>query len=47
MVSFPDNLSRAGKSFWILMKQEMIGGTGSGSGINCTICKSFAPRCRQ
>ena len=32
-----------GKPFWILMKQEMMGG----SGIIWTICKSFAPRSRQ
>jgi len=32
-----------GKPFWILMKSEMMGG----SGISWTICKSFAPRSRQ
>jgi len=32
-----------GKPFWILLKQEMMGG----SGISCTICKSFAPHSRQ
>jgi len=32
-----------GKPLWILMKQEMMGG----SGISWTICKSFAPRCHQ
>ena len=32
-----------GKPFWILLKQEMMGG----SGINWTICKSFAPHSRQ
>jgi len=31
------------KPFWILMKQEMMGG----SGISWTICKSFAPGSRQ
>jgi len=32
-----------GKPFWILLEQERIGG----SDISWTICKSFAPRCRQ
>ena len=32
-----------GKPFWILLKQEMMGG----SGISWTICKSFAPHSRQ
>jgi len=32
-----------GKPFWILLEQEMMGG----SGISWTICKSFAPRSRQ
>ena len=32
-----------GKPFWILLKQEMI----NGSGISWTICKSFAPHSRQ
>jgi len=32
-----------GKPFWILLKQEMMGG----SGISWTICKSFASHCRQ
>jgi len=32
-----------GKPFWILMKQEMMGG----SGISWTKCKSSAPRSRQ
>ena len=32
-----------GKSFWILLKQEMMGG----SGISWTTCKSFAPHSRQ
>jgi len=32
-----------GKPFWILLEQEMMGG----SGISGTICKSFAPRSRQ
>jgi len=32
-----------GKPFWILLKQEMMGG----SGINWTICKPFAPHSRQ
>ena len=32
-----------GKPFWILMKREMMGG----SGISWTICKPFAPCCRQ
>ena len=32
-----------GKPFWILLKQEMTGG----SGISWTICKSFAPHKRQ
>jgi len=31
-----------GKPFWVLMKQEMMGG----SGISWTICKSFAPHSR-
>jgi len=32
-----------GKPFWFLLEQERIGG----SDISWTICKSFAPRCRQ
>jgi len=32
-----------GKPFWILLKQEMMGG----SGISWAICKSFAPHSRQ
>jgi len=32
-----------GKPFWILIKQEMIGG----SGVSWTICKSFALRAIQ
>jgi len=32
-----------GKPFWILLKQEMMGG----SGISWTICKSFVPHSRQ
>jgi len=32
-----------GKAFWILTKQEMMGG----SGISWRICKSFAPCTRQ
>jgi len=32
-----------GKPFWILLKQETMGG----SGISWTICKSFAPHSRQ
>jgi len=32
-----------GKPFWILLEQEMVGG----SGISWTICKSFAPHSRQ
>jgi len=32
-----------GKPFWILLKQEMMGG----SGISRTIWKSFAPHSRQ
>ena len=32
-----------GKPFWILLKQEMMGG----SGISWTICKSYAPLARQ
>jgi len=34
---------QTGKPFWILLKQEMMGG----SGISWTICKSFAPHSRQ
>jgi len=48
---FNDVFSRAswvsrhqkGKPFWILLEQEMMGA----SGIIWTICKSFAPHCRQ
>jgi len=32
-----------GKPFWILMRQEMMGG----SDISWTICKSFTPRSRE
>jgi len=32
-----------GEPFWILMKQEMVGG----SGMSWTICKSYAPHSRQ
>jgi len=32
-----------GKPFWILLKQEMMGG----SGISWAICKSFAPHSRH
>jgi len=32
-----------GKPFWILLKQEMMGG----SGISWTRCKSFAPQTKQ
>jgi len=47
---FQDNLGkpapeRTVEPIWILMKQEMIG--GSGSGVSWTICKSFAPCSRQ
>jgi len=37
------SLHQKGKPFWILMKQEMMGG----SGISWTISRSFAPQCRQ
>jgi len=44
MAFFRDNLGKLApdKPFWILMKQEMMGGIG----INWTICKS-APHARQ
>jgi len=31
------------KPFWILLKQEMMGGNG----ISWTVCKSFAPHSKQ
>jgi len=37
------SLHQKGKPFWILLKQEMMGG----SGISWTICKSFTPHSRQ
>jgi len=37
------NLAAAGLPIWILMKQEMMGG----SGISSSIWKSFAPHFRQ
>jgi len=45
---FQDNLvklapQRLNKPIWILMKKEIMGG----SGISWTICKSFAPHSRQ
>jgi len=37
------NQHQKGKPFWILMKQEMMGG----SGVTWMICKSFVPHSRQ
>jgi len=47
---FKDNLTwvsrhRQGKPFWILLEQEIMGWQWHQLG--CTICKSFASRCRQ
>jgi len=40
---FPGNRHQRGKPFSILLEQEMMGGNG----VSWTICKSFAPCCRQ
>jgi len=42
MAFFQDNLRKLAP-FWILLDQEMMGWHC----ISCTICKSFAPRCRE
>jgi len=47
MTFFQDNLDKLApektEPFWILMMQEMMGG----SGISWTICKSFTLHCRH